>query len=363
MISRHFIIVLGLLGLAACGGGGAGGASPPVAPPAPASTATPVPAASSAPANVNSSPLTFAKPVDPAAPPVAMSGDFNATSVLATAKLGAVHLMPVQNLTAGSSKRRAPRSIYYPEDVPYNGGTVISSAQIHPVYVQTFWDNCSTACWGNPAQGIADLAASNFLHVVDPYVGFSQSNRYTLGQGSLWSLAPFPSHAGNPVIGQSEILLLLYYAAYNFGTGYNHIYHVFLPPNIDTCIDLTSSCYSPDHPSTFRFCGYHSSANFGSGPIIFSVLPYADVPACRITNGPNASGGHDLVDSTINVMSHETFEAITDPVPFTGWYSAYFDQEIGDICAQYWLPTTLNGTNYGLQAEYSNGYHACTNAP
>ena len=178
----------------------------------------------------------------------------------------------------------------------------------------------------------------------------------------MWNLAPFPS-GGNPVVGEGDILLLLYYTSYYFGTGYNHIYHVFLPPNIDTCWDRTATCYSPDNHSTFSFCGYHSSANFGSGPVIYSVLGYADVPGCRMINGPNASGGHDVVDSTMDIMSHETFEMITDPEFRHGWYSAYQDKEIGDLCRFLTLSTTLNGTPYLFQSEYSNGYHGCTNTP
>ncbi|MEA2721878.1 MAG: hypothetical protein QOJ39_3742, partial [Candidatus Eremiobacteraeota bacterium] len=279
-----------LTGMTACGGGGAGTSA--VAPPVTAPAATPAPVASSAPSNINSSPLTLAPPADPRVPPAAMTGDLTAGGVLANASLGAMHPVGLRTANGGPlSSRRAPRAVAYPDDMTYFGGTVISSAQIHPVYIQTFYDNCTTACWGNPAQIITDLGASSFLHVVDPYVGFSQNNRYTLGQGAMWSLAPLPSHSGNPVLGQSQILLLLYYTSYNFGTGYNHIYHVFLPPNVDTCFDLTATCYSPDNPSTFRFCGYHSSIDYGAGRIIYSVLGYADVPGCRPSNGVNASGG------------------------------------------------------------------------
>jgi hypothetical protein len=295
---------------------------------------------------------------------MAMAGDLRATAILANAKLGAVHMMGVRSgEMTPLSTRRAPRGIAYPADMFYSGGPVISSAQIHPVYIQTIFDGCSTACWGNPGQTITDLAASNFLHIVDPFVGYSQANRYTLGSGVLWGLAPLPSHAGNPVIGQSDILLLLHYTSQSFGAGYNHLYEVFLPPNIDTCFDLTAICYSPDNPPTFAFCGYHSEVNYGNGPIVYSVIGYSDIPGCRVVNGPHASGGHDVTDSTMSVLSHEVFEQITDPEPHSGWFNFDYGLEIADACRNWGSTISMNGSLYTLQVEYSNAYHACTNAP
>lgn len=361
MIGRRTALFLTFVGLAACAGGGGGGSS--VAPPA-AATAAPSPVPSGAPSNLNSSPLTLAQPVDPRATPMAMAGDLHATAILANAKLGAVHMMGVlSGQTTTFSAQRAPRAVAYPEDMFYSGGSVISSAQIHPVYIQTIFDSCSTACWGNPGQTITDLAASTFLHIVDPFVGYTQANRYTLGSGVLWGLAPLPSHAGNPVIGQSDILLLLHYTSQSYGAGYNHLYEVFLPPNVDTCFDLTGICYSPDNPPTFAFCGYHSAVNYGNGPIIYSVIGYSDVPGCSVGSGPHASGGHNITDSMMRVMSHEVFEQITDPEPFSGWYNPFVGMEVGDACTQYVTTIPMNGPLYKTQPEYSNAYHACTNAP
>ena len=79
-----------------------------------------------------------------------------------------------------------------------------------------------------------------------------------------------------------------------------------------------------------------------------------------------------LADSTDNVLSHETFEAITDPLPGLGFFNLtgtiLTGQEIGDECALFNLtnspgnyspPTFLiNGKKYAVQLEYSNTYHA-----
>ena len=61
-----------------------------------------------------------------------------------------------------------------------------------------------------------------------------------------------------------------------------------------------------------------------------------------------------LSDREAPVFSHEVAEAITDPVPGTGWYD---DQngEIGDICA--WQLAPLDG--YTVQQEWSNTAGTC----
>lgn len=96
------------------------------------------------------------------------------------------------------------------------------------------------------------------------------------------------------------------------GSGYGHIYHVFLPPGQDECFSHPSKvCYSPDDPKTFVFCAYHSSVQFKDiGHVLYSVEPFQDVPGCSVRPGtPNGQ----LADSTNNSLSHELFETISDP--------------------------------------------------
>jgi hypothetical protein len=77
------------------------------------------------------------------------------------------------------------------------------------------------------------------------------------------------------------------------------------------------------------------------------------------------------VDSTASVLSHETFETITDPDGGAWWSDVSLIErgaEIGDICepvgnsmGQFLNPTFIvNGRKYKIQLEYSNKYHACT---
>ena len=86
---------------------------------------------------------------------------------------------------------------------------------------------------------------------------------------------------------------------------------------------------------------------------------------CEIATPPPNSL---LIDSTNNVLSHETFETITDPLPGLGYLNltggVLTGAEIGDECVLFNLsnspgtysPPTfqINGKNYAVQPEKSN---------
>src|SRR5439155_25794947 len=118
------------------------------------------------------------------------------------------------------------------------------------------------------------------------------------------------------------------------------------------------------------FCAYHSAFFTARGAFLYTNQPFAHVsgPAgtCITGNQPNA----DDADDTLNVVSHEHIETITDPV-FRGWFTGR-GSEIADKCsgnfgsvldpgdplgAQY--NQQINGHNYYLQQEWSNKSHGC----
>ena len=67
----------------------------------------------------------------------------------------------------------------------------------------------------------------------------------------------------------------------------------------------------PDNLKSFAFCAYHGGATFRDiGHVLYSVEPFQGVEGC--SSRPGAPNGQ-LADSTNNVLSHETFETITDP--------------------------------------------------
>jgi hypothetical protein len=255
---------------------------------------------------------------------------------------------------------------FYPADLLTSGGPTLATTTFHALYVD--YTGSIASNWGNPEGFLSDLGKSGFIHLVDQYVGSTAWNRYTVGGNAAITYPLF----GN-VLYEHEIWAIVHSAAVHYGAGSGHLYHVFLPKGMDTCFDLTAECYSPDNSSTFFFCGYHSSVSFSDvGTVLFTVEPFQDVPGCAVaTPSPNGQ----LADSTNSVLSHETFETITDPVPDSGWVNqSSLDlegYEIGDECeptgnssGEFLDPTfKINGKKYEVQLEYSNRYHACAAQP
>ena len=117
--------------------------------------------------------------------------------------------------------------------------------------------------------------------------------------------------------------------------GPNVLYFVFLPPDVPIAMDDGRSCES--------FCGYHDAIGDG---IFYAVMPYPGCAGC--------AAGMSVLDALTVTSSHELAEAITDPVPPTGWYDDA-NGEIGDICA--WQTKQLGA--YTVQLEWSNAAGAC----
>lgn len=266
--------------------------------------------------------------------------------------------------------------VRYPTDVVYQGGHVVESAESHPVYMLPNGHCDIATCWGNPEGFLRDVARSEFVHVIDQYVGRTDNDRYTLGQRAKVSFKP----SKTPLTDNDIISVVHAVAAHTGETGYGHIYHVFLPAGTDECFDNTfTACYSPDNPKTWFFCAYHGSADTDLGHLVYTVEPYQNVMGCN--DPPNTPNGQ-LVDSTNDVLSHELFETISDPDPGSGWYNStpsvigVFNEEIGDECVfttadpqgpppVYGDPSifTIGKHLYAVQLEYSNAHHGCAGAP
>lgn len=142
--------------------------------------------------------------------------------------------------------------------------------------------------------------------------------------------------------------------------GGTSLFFILLPSGVGVCYD-SSDC------STNVFCAYHSAFGTQASPVIYAVEPYnAAIPGCNPGESPNG----DDADASINTISHEQNEAITDPLQ-SAWYSADANgDEIGDLCA--WgfgnplggsfgaeWNQVIGGDHYWLQQEYSNSQLGC----
>jgi hypothetical protein len=254
----------------------------------------------------------------------------------------------------------------YPADMTFQGGAIVPTMVSHPIYLDPS-GACSGSCWGDPEGFLRDLGRSEFIHVTDAYVGTTASGRYTVVRG-VKSKTP----TGKLLV-DSDIQALVHAVAAKTGqTGYGHEYHVFLTSGTDECFDNTYTvCYSPDNTATWYFCAYHSSVDFTDiGHVLYSVEPYQNVNGCAVSS--NLAPNGLLTDSTNSVLSHETFETITDP-DGTAWWNttsnALYGAEIGDECsfedATGFFPSlwAVDGKVYSTQPEYVTAKHACTTAP
>ena len=244
----------------------------------------------------------------------------------------------------------APVLSFFPGDVSNEQpGPVVTSAESHNIYV-----DCEASCWGDPEGFLRDIGSSSFIQIVDQYVGDNTVGRYTLG-------ASYPVNRTiyNGNIDSNEILAIVDDASKHLGTGYKHIYHVFLPQGVDTCMSQSNNCYSPDNPSTFQFCAYHVSVDLPNNQhVLYTVEPYQVVDGCSV---PGNTDNTTLNNSTDSSLSHELFETITDP-DSNGWIASaqtVKGQEIGDLCTGKNFSLAFGGRAYSIQLEYSNAAHAC----
>lgn len=257
-----------------------------------------------------------------------------------------------------------PAPALYPEDVSKlspTGNTILTTKH-HLIFV-----NCASSCWGNPSGFLTDLGKSTFMKLVDQYVGSTTLNRYTVGTSASVTVTIFPGSSGVPTLGENDILAIVHAVAKltGFGTGYGNLYHVLIPPGVDTCMD-EGGCYSPDNPASFVFCAYHFTVNFTDiGHTHYTVEPFQNVAGCQVPASPTPPNGQ-LADSTNSTLSHEVFEAITDPDITTGYRAlntaSVLFEEIGDLCAGPHAIFLIDGKPYEVQLEYSDFYHACASS-
>ena len=143
------------------------------------------------------------------------------------------------------------------------------------------------------------------------------------------------------------------------GATVQSLFFIFTPKGVGSCYG--SSC------AYTNFCAYHSWIP-GTDPILYANQPYAAqnyrIYTCDSGQRPNGTAA----DATLNVVSHEHNEAITDEQG-SAWYDNQ-GYENGDKCA--WnFGTAIGGSSgalfnqqigtgkYYLQQEWSNTSKGC----
>jgi IPT/TIG domain len=140
------------------------------------------------------------------------------------------------------------------------------------------------------------------------------------------------------------------------------MFFIFTADDIGSCIDSTSSVCAFEY-----YCAYHSNLGTGNNELLYGNIPYADAFLGLFCDaGPQPNG--DDADATLNLVSHEHNEGITDPLG-NAWYDSS-GNENGDKCAwDFGTPLgstqfgpynqVINGHYYNLQQEWSNAGSSC----
>lgn len=235
-------------------------------------------------------------------------------------------------------------------DLANNGGPVMAGAKVYNILVNAQ----DESTWGGSiAQFQNDLFGSTMINILDQYIGQSATSAFSYG-GDVTV-----SYDTSQQLGDQDIYNIVYQVAQTNGTGYNNIYNVFLDSTVSQCSQNAGGCYGQ------QYCAYHGNTDYSDiGHVIYSVEPYQNIQGCQISDTTGSPNGV-LADSTASTLSHEMFEAFTDPdVPNNvAWYNQAMG-EIGDICAPANGITTgvvqLGSDNWEIQPEYDNNVHDCS---
>ena len=141
----------------------------------------------------------------------------------------------------------------------------------------------------------------------------------------------------------------------------NEVARVLTANNVTADPNAIYFVYTSNFPKV-HYCAWHSAGSIGGVTVQVAYVPNTTgVTGCAPAGGYNtatngfSTGTQSIADST----AHEFMEAVTDPVPASGWVDKN-GAEIADKCeTSYGGLVTLNGTNWQLQGEWSNAVTGC----
>ena len=232
------------------------------------------------------------------------------------------------------------RDVSIPPILIYNNGPLISPAQVSTLFWGSYWQKAEN-------QKLMTSINDFFKTILESSV-ITQLKEYStpqfpiktgkfLGTG-VYTNPKFPlTIAGRTVVTDNAIKKMIQFNIDNThvpAATPNNLYFVYLPPGIIVSLDRTFSCVT--------FCGYHSNT---AQNLFYAVVPY---PCSNCLNGLS------VFDAMTVITSHELCEAITDPIPGSGWYDNNYG-EVGDIC----VGKTKKVGSYTVQLEWSNAAKNC----
>ncbi len=213
------------------------------------------------------------------------------------------------------------------------------------------------------SQFINDMSGTEFYGLMSQYSdsnGAIQNNISVGGTAVSTNALPHAGTAADPLT-FNDILNEAHRAAtaHSWTEDDNHMVIVFTASGVQSC---KGSACTPG-----GYCAYHNygTASGASNPTVFAFMPQGDsLGDCSMGGSfPNTQAE----DIEISALSHEIFEAVTDPHLNGTWTDTNGGSgEIGDKCAYNPAPRNdngadlyLNGHPYTVQQEWSNAVHTC----
>lgn len=222
------------------------------------------------------------------------------------------------------------------------------------------------------AQYFNDVGGSSFYEILTQYWDHQGpvSDSVSLG-GTYVDTTPYP-HAGtqsDPLLDsdiQNEVSRAI--ATNKWPGGPNAMFFLFTGYDVQSCSHARGSSTCSFQAGSDSFCGYHSGFPDASGTRIYAYI--SDVAACAQlpTTGEYPSPNSDAVaDAELSIVSHEQFEAVSDPLgdgwydtmPQTGEMADKCENEYGNIRPDGSNVTLNHGHSYILQAEWSLADNGC----
>ena len=126
---------------------------------------------------------------------------------------------------------------------------------------------------------------------------------------------------------------------------------------------LVEMCHNGTNCTFTMMCAFHNHFNSSGNNIRYGYLSDASFNTGGCNEGILAGvNGQVSSDREVALMTHELFEAITDP-ELNAWWSDSDSKEIGDKCSQSpAIAVMTNGNLYNVQQQWSNASASCVSS-